>query len=79
MSYVARLPLSGATDENNSIHGWDETIDDRQKWQKSSFRASIASHALAHKTVVCGTVTRGGEDWITWKTSFAPHQVCRVA
>jgi hypothetical protein len=79
MSAVSRLSLSRAVDENNLVHGWDETIDDRQKWQKSSFRASIASHALAHKTVVCGTVTKGGEDWITWKTSFAPHQVCRVA
>ena len=79
VSYVSKLSLTRAVDENTDLHGWDETFDDRQKWQKSTFRASISSHAVAHKTIVCGTVTRVDEEWITWKTSFAPHQVCRVA
>jgi hypothetical protein len=32
---------------------------------------------MAHGTLVCGISSK--DDWITWKTSFAPHKVCRVA
>ena len=78
MSSISRLPLTKAVDEHSKVGGWDEQFGD-ESWQSLSFRASIASHAVAHQTVVCGTNNRNDEEWIAWTTSFAPHRVCRVA
>jgi hypothetical protein len=102
MSSIARLSLSKGVDQNAQVAGWDETIGDNNNnnnnnnnnhkaWQEQ--RASMASHVLAHKTLVCGTLNTAAtatatataaaaaadpENWITWTRSFAPHRVCRV-
>jgi hypothetical protein len=89
MSSIARLSLSKGVDPNAQVAGWDETIGDsndnsnnnNKAWQEQ--RASMASHVLAHQTLVCGTLNTAAtaadpENWIAWTRSFAPHRVCRV-
>ena len=79
MSSISRLSLSQAADESTKLAGWDQTIDDGASWGAKIFRSSISPHAMAHETVVCGTTPTGNtENYITWKTSFSPHRVCRV-
>ncbi|CAJ1953406.1 unnamed protein product [Cylindrotheca closterium] len=82
MSKINRLSLDEAVDPDAQIAGWDQTIADKNRsssWEAQ--RVSIASHAIAHRTVVCGTTLHDPNDnkWTKWKRSFAPHRVCRVA
>jgi hypothetical protein len=75
------LPPVAAEDANHNLN-WDETIGSNDDDVTSSRpRPSLCSHAMAHGTTVCGIKSNNNntKDWITWKTSFAPHQVCRVA
>jgi hypothetical protein len=90
MSSIARLSLSKGVDQNAQVAGWDETIGDNNSnkaWQEQ--HVSMASHVLAHQTLVCGTLNTAAtatsaataadpDKWITWTRSFAPHRVCRV-
>ena len=76
MSSISRLDLSKAEDPNVQVPGFDETIGNSSvDWHDT---ASVTPHALAHKTMVCGTQSES-EEWISWTQSFAPHRVCRVA
>lgn len=80
MSSIVRLSLSKVVDQNAQVAGWDATIGDKNSkgWQEQRC-ASIGSHVLAHRTLVCGTTpSSSNDDWITWTNSFAPHRVCRV-
>ena len=84
MASLRNLPLPPATAEEEKaklVGGWDETIGDTKHSSSRPWeRPSLSSHAMAHGSLVCGIRSSShGEDWITWKTSFAPHRVCRVA
>lgn len=74
------LPSAEAEDANHNLN-WDETIgssndvSSARPWD----RPSLSSHAMAHGSCVYGIVSSPSSDWITWKTSFAAHKVCRVA
>jgi hypothetical protein len=57
MSSIARLPLP--VNEATHVAGWDKTIDDANANNNAAGAngrtgASICTHALAHKTLVCG-------------------------
>jgi hypothetical protein len=80
MSSLTQLPLDKAADETG-VAGWDETIENSSisSSSSSSFQVSISRHAVAHQSVVCGLQAATPSNWITWKTSLAPHRVCQVA
>lgn len=76
MASLRDLPLP--PEDANHCLNWDETIggnSSRPSWE----HPSLCSHAMAHGSFVYGIDSSSSDDWITWKTSFAPHQVCRVA
>ena len=78
MASLRELKLPPVADKDGNLV-WDETIGSGEPSSRPWEHPSICFHAMAHGSVVCGIGSSSSEDWITWKTSFAPHKVYRVA
>lgn len=74
------LPSSADDDDKENLR-WDETFAENEWKHSSTFgngRPPLCSHALADSSFVYGIDDKNDEKWTTWRTSFAPHHVCRV-